>query len=421
MTSLEIVPYDANWPAAFEAEAARIRQTLGALAMRIDHHGSTAVPGLAAKPIIDVQISVTSLQPLAPYAEALRSLGYVHVPHPDDAFAPFFHRPSEWPHTHHVHVVELGGREEQRTLAFRDYLRTHADSARRYEALKRRLAAQSVAADRRSREIYAQQKAEYIDLVVAMALGRPSAESALFPHCDCRTDASGQGEVRFHDERQDTQADGWVRLLELIDQAAADGRELFEPYLEMTRKQWSQVVTLPTTIAKLKAVKRLKIYASFLVRIPPEIGEMDSLTEFTPYMSYRLHWFPYEITRCRRLVDSSVSTKAIYGNYKNRFVFPQLEPPRQSTAGLDLENLPPAVYGTDVIKRCSVCDRPLSGAGMFQGWVTLKVATDVLPLLVNACSIDCIARLPQPPKGYVQRAHLGGRDVVQPPPMNSML
>ena len=122
---IELVPYDAGWPAAFAAEAARIRAALGALALRIDHNGSTSIQGLRAKPIIDIQVSVAALQPLAAYATPLEGLGYTHVPHADDAFAPFFHRPADWPHSHHVHVVEYGGREERRTLAFRDYLRDH--------------------------------------------------------------------------------------------------------------------------------------------------------------------------------------------------------------------------------------------------------------------------------------------------------
>jgi GrpB-like predicted nucleotidyltransferase (UPF0157 family) len=166
--SIEIVAYDAHWPAMFEAEAARIRTALGPLALRIDHHGSTAVPGLAAKPVIDIQISVAALQPMPPYAGPLESLGYTHVPHPDDSFAPFFHRPAGWPHTHHVHVVQAGGPEERRTLAFRDYLRHHADVAREYERLKRRLAAEHP--DPESGEAYARAKTDFVERVVASAL-----------------------------------------------------------------------------------------------------------------------------------------------------------------------------------------------------------------------------------------------------------
>ena len=67
---IEIVAYDTGWPAAFEAEAARLRAALQGLALRIDHHGSTAIPGLGAKPIIDIQISVATLQPLSMYARS---------------------------------------------------------------------------------------------------------------------------------------------------------------------------------------------------------------------------------------------------------------------------------------------------------------------------------------------------------------
>jgi GrpB-like predicted nucleotidyltransferase (UPF0157 family) len=164
-----VVPYDPRWPAAFEAEAGRLRQALGPLALRIDHHGSTAVPGLAAKPIIDIQVSVASLQPLASYRERLEAAGYVHVPSEDDAVCPFFHRPPRWPHTHHVHVVELGGAEEQRTLAFRDYLRSHPRAARRYEELKLDLANRFAGVDPESREAYARAKSQFVEETLAIA------------------------------------------------------------------------------------------------------------------------------------------------------------------------------------------------------------------------------------------------------------
>lgn len=64
-SGIEVVPYDPSWPAAFEAEAVRLRAALNALVLRLEHHGSTAVPGLAAKPIIDIQVSIATLQPLA--------------------------------------------------------------------------------------------------------------------------------------------------------------------------------------------------------------------------------------------------------------------------------------------------------------------------------------------------------------------
>jgi GrpB-like predicted nucleotidyltransferase (UPF0157 family) len=170
--TLEIVPYDPNWPRAFAAERARIAVGLGARALRIEHNGSTAVPGLAAKPIIDIQVSVAALHPIDAYAPRLAGLGYVHVPHADDSFCPFFHRPATWPHTQHVHVVQAGGDEERRTLAFRDYLREHRDVADEYAALKRRLAPHFSATEFGARQAYAEAKSAFISAVVERALSQ---------------------------------------------------------------------------------------------------------------------------------------------------------------------------------------------------------------------------------------------------------
>jgi GrpB-like predicted nucleotidyltransferase (UPF0157 family) len=166
---LVLVPYDPDWPSAFEAEANRLLTPLGSIALRIDHNGSTSVPGLAAKPIIDIQISVAALQPIAPYEDKLASLGYIHVPHADDAFCPFFHKPLKWPHTHHVHLVETGGVEERRTLAFRDYLRDHPIEAVEYERLKQQLIKEFPTITRASREAYTRGKSDFIERVIAIA------------------------------------------------------------------------------------------------------------------------------------------------------------------------------------------------------------------------------------------------------------
>ncbi len=170
---LEIVPYDRDWPRDFEAERARIAALFDEVALRIDHVGSTAVPALGAKPIIDIQISVAAVAPIEAYAAVLAQLGYVHGPHPDDAFCPFFHRPAAWPHMHHVHLVEAGGAEERRTLAFRDYLRGHAAVAGEYEQLKRSLAPRFSAADCQT---YAEAKSAFIEDVIrrAIAAGYPN-------------------------------------------------------------------------------------------------------------------------------------------------------------------------------------------------------------------------------------------------------
>jgi GrpB-like predicted nucleotidyltransferase (UPF0157 family) len=130
-----MVDADPTWPARFAAEAARIRAALGPLALRVDHVGSTAVPGLAAKPIIDIQISVAQVQPMDP-RPALEGLGYRHTPYPDaDGVVryPFFGKPPTRPRAYHLHVAQAGSHHERRHLAVRDFLRARlrAGQARR--------------------------------------------------------------------------------------------------------------------------------------------------------------------------------------------------------------------------------------------------------------------------------------------------
>ncbi|MGW2154639.1 hypothetical protein [Nonomuraea sp. NPDC001699] len=222
--------------------------------------------------------------------------------------------------------------------------------------------------------------------------------------------------VRFHAERQDTSAAGWHHLLALIEEAAADGREVFRPLTELSPDERRQIVTLPPTIAKLVAVKHLVLYGSNLVRIPPEIGAMTALEEFSPYTSRRLHWFPYELTRCEKLRRSTVSTRSVYGNYKQRPSFPRLRPGPDAADRPDLGDLDPAVWGATAVRTCSVCDQPISEGGPHQVWISLRVATDVLPLLVNACSPACVEALPSAAEGYVPTSHTGGLSVRQPAP-----
>ncbi|MFC1410014.1 leucine-rich repeat domain-containing protein [Streptacidiphilus sp. N1-12] len=200
-----------------------------------------------------------------------------------------------------------------------------------------------------------------------------------------------------------------------MDEASADGREEFRPLVGLSPEERRQIITLPPSIAKLTAVKRFVLYGSNLVRIPPEIGAMTSLEEFTPYTSYRLHWFPYEITRCPSLTRSTVSTRALFGNYKVRALFPQLQPSRDSVADLTLTALDPHRWGTTTIRSCSICDQPIELSGLHQVWTSMRVATDVLPLLVNACSPACVAVLPHAAKDHVPFPHTGGNINSRPP------
>jgi GrpB-like predicted nucleotidyltransferase (UPF0157 family) len=164
---IEIVPYDCGWPARFEAEAACILEAMDGLALRIDHVGSTSVPRLAAKPVIDIQVSVASLETLRAYAETLAQLGYCHIPFGAvDLVYPFFQKPAALPSTHHVHLCVFGSEHERRHLAFRDYLRSHPAVASEYVALKRSLAATHDGATLESRERYSLSKTQFVNSVL---------------------------------------------------------------------------------------------------------------------------------------------------------------------------------------------------------------------------------------------------------------
>ena len=173
-----ISPYDPAWPERFSLEALLLRETLSEWAVRIDHVGSTSVPGLDAKPVIDIQISVTSLEPVDRLRGALALAGYTYVQDPDldfDRIYPFFRKPAHWPSSHHVHACRAGSEEERRHLAFRDYLRDHSEIAADYVALKRRLAALHVGTTPESRESYAMAKSAFVAAVTKRAyeLGYP--------------------------------------------------------------------------------------------------------------------------------------------------------------------------------------------------------------------------------------------------------
>jgi GrpB-like predicted nucleotidyltransferase (UPF0157 family) len=136
---IRIVPYEPSWPALFRQTAAPMREALGHVALRIDHIGSTAVPGLAAKPVIDIQISVPSFDPLNAFRDPLEKLGYVFRSENPDRMKRYF-REAPGARRTHIHIQLHGSWSEQLALLFRDYLRTHQDVAARYAALKSDLA-----------------------------------------------------------------------------------------------------------------------------------------------------------------------------------------------------------------------------------------------------------------------------------------
>jgi GrpB-like predicted nucleotidyltransferase (UPF0157 family) len=170
--AVRIVDYDPAWPALADAELRRLKAALGEVAVRLEHIGSTGVSGLAAKPILDLQLSVAAIKPRERYVEPLERLGYLFVPAPESPEHHFFARPPERPRTHHLHVCEAGSEHEFRHVAVRDFLRAHDDEAASYAALKR----QAVARHPQDRLAYIEGKDEYVaaleERAVAWARGR---------------------------------------------------------------------------------------------------------------------------------------------------------------------------------------------------------------------------------------------------------
>jgi GrpB-like predicted nucleotidyltransferase (UPF0157 family) len=149
--SIQVVAYDGEWPALFRQRSSALREALGDVALRVDHIGSTAVPRLAAKPIIDVQISVAAFEPLDAFRVPLERLGYVFRADSRELTKRYF-RESPGDRRTHVHVRRAGSFSEQLALLFRDFMRTHPDWARRYAELKLGLA-----------QRYADDRARYTD------------------------------------------------------------------------------------------------------------------------------------------------------------------------------------------------------------------------------------------------------------------
>jgi GrpB-like predicted nucleotidyltransferase (UPF0157 family) len=164
--AVRIVDYDPAWPELAATEIARIEAALGAVAVRVEHVGSTAVPGMAAKPIVDLQMAVAAIEPTAPYSGPLGELGYLFAPDPASPAFHFFGRPAERPRTHHVHVCEADSDHELRHLALCDYLRTHPGEAMRYGEVKREL----VALRRGDRLAYIEGKSGYVAALEQRAL-----------------------------------------------------------------------------------------------------------------------------------------------------------------------------------------------------------------------------------------------------------
>lgn len=141
MMEVHVAPHDPEWRCRFETEASRICQCLERVLVRIHHIGSTAIPGIDAKPIIDILMDVVDLETLDEATPALERLGYEAMGEYGIPERRYFRRhDASGRRTHHVHAFRAGSTEIERHLAFRDYMIEHPGIAQAYGELKQRLA-----------------------------------------------------------------------------------------------------------------------------------------------------------------------------------------------------------------------------------------------------------------------------------------
>ena len=160
-----LTDYDPSWPAQFERERAAIADAIAQwLSGPLEHIGSTAIPGLQAKPVLDIMAPVVSLSASREALPLLAPLQYEYWPYRADVMH-WLCKPSDEFRTHHLHLIPMGSRLWHERLAFRDYLRTHLSVASEYVDLKKQLAARH----EYDREAYTDGKTEFVERIVALA------------------------------------------------------------------------------------------------------------------------------------------------------------------------------------------------------------------------------------------------------------
>src|SRR5918998_4131572 len=141
MMKVEVVPHDPLWRDAFEAEAKHVTAALGENVVAVHHIGSTAIPDIYAKPVIDLLVEVRDITEVDGRSSAMESLGYEVMGEYGIPGRRYFRKDNEeGTRTHHIHAFESGSAEVERHLAFRDYMIAHPVDAQKYSELKRRLA-----------------------------------------------------------------------------------------------------------------------------------------------------------------------------------------------------------------------------------------------------------------------------------------
>lgn len=138
---VQVVPYDASWPQAFALEAERIKKAMGDNCLEVHHIGSTSIPGLAAKPVIDMIPVVADISQVDEANARMQALGYAINGEYGIPFRRYFHKGGSQ-RTHHIHAFEAGHVDIERHLKFRDWMRTHTEDREAYARLKQDLARQ---------------------------------------------------------------------------------------------------------------------------------------------------------------------------------------------------------------------------------------------------------------------------------------
>ncbi len=167
-----IEPYNPEWPRLYEQAKAEICGAVGQYLTAIEHIGSTSVPGLPSKPIIDVLAGVTSLDVVAVCIAPLAAIGYVYKPEYEQLIPErrYFLKSQGEIQTHHLHIFEGQDFPARHELIFRDYMRRHPEAQQQYAELKQALAARFGS----NRDAYTEAKGEFIRSVVAQALSEGS-------------------------------------------------------------------------------------------------------------------------------------------------------------------------------------------------------------------------------------------------------
>jgi GrpB-like predicted nucleotidyltransferase (UPF0157 family) len=162
---VKVIPHNPLWASLFQQESTRLAQALGSLAVDIQHIGSTSVPGLAAKPILDIGIAVATDTDVPACVPLLESLGYIYRGYRGASEGYFFDQGSEQQLTHYLHMLLISNPSWQNYLRFRDYLIAHPTIRDEYMQLKQALAIQ-YASDRAA---YTAAKAAFIQQILAAA------------------------------------------------------------------------------------------------------------------------------------------------------------------------------------------------------------------------------------------------------------